>query len=225
MKKIYTLAIISSVVLLFTLSLFSRPERVQQIPNGSKNQCLTCHVSPSGGSRNPFGQTIGQSFLSGGKVVWGAELAALDSDGDGYTNGEELLDPNGEWTVGSENPGNANDSGNPGDPTSRPTVSSVFGNFENQAYNAISINNTYPNPFSETTEIQYSLNKSGNMRIEIYSESGIMINEFDLGYQSEGNYNFNWNAETFINTKAVAGLYLVMLQLDEAIIMQKVIVQ
>lgn len=223
MKNIYTISLISTAMILFTLTLISRPERVMQIPNGSLNRCLNCHLSLSGGSRNPFGQKIEQSFLSSGKVVWGAELAALDSDGDGYTNGEELLDPNGEWKQGDSNPGESNNVGNPGDPTSRPNVSSVFGNFENQAFNSITIINSFPNPFSNSTEIQYILNNSGNMKIEIYSESGVMVNEFDLGYKSEGNYSFNWSADTFLNTKATAGVYLVMFQLNEAIIMQKVI--
>ncbi len=38
-------------------------------------------------------------------VQWGPALAALDSDGDGFTNGEELQDPNGTWEVGSAAPG------------------------------------------------------------------------------------------------------------------------
>ena len=45
---------------------------------------------------------------------WEAELAALDSDGDGRTNGEELLDPLGRWERGEPQPGDDSRVTNPG---------------------------------------------------------------------------------------------------------------
>jgi len=86
----------------------ARSFRVGQIPNGSQANCLSCHTSGFGGARNAFGTQIEFSFLtvSGavGSVVWGPALAALDADGDGYTNGEELGDPTGAWRPGNANP-------------------------------------------------------------------------------------------------------------------------
>ena len=56
------------------------------------------------GSANPFGLTVEGDFLTAinlsGNVIWGPELAAIDSDGDGFTNGEELGDPEGTWQPG-----------------------------------------------------------------------------------------------------------------------------
>ena len=49
-----------------------------------------------------------------GNVIWGPELASLDADGDGVTNGQELLDPFGIWTSGSPNPGNSSSVTAPG---------------------------------------------------------------------------------------------------------------
>ena len=90
----------------------ARGKRVNQIPNGAAFGCAGCHVDPNGGgARNAFGQMIGQQFLTGagfvGDVIWGPELAALDADGDGATNGEELGDPAGtwDWQAGDANPG------------------------------------------------------------------------------------------------------------------------
>lgn len=95
----------------------ARPFRVNQVPNGTVNGCLTCHESP-GGPRNAFGSTIefDARFLDmpGGNVLWQPALAAIDSDGDGRTNGDELLDPAGTWTIGTPNPGNPADVGRPG---------------------------------------------------------------------------------------------------------------
>ncbi len=73
--------------------------RPDLIPNGDVNRCSNCHVnSRGGGRRNPFGQDVRDVVRSGSCAeFWEAELAALDSDGDGRSNGEELLDPTGSW--------------------------------------------------------------------------------------------------------------------------------
>lgn len=86
--------------------------RTGQIPNGEILSCAACHVNPAGGgARNSFGQQIEADFLTAkgftGAVVWGPELAALDADGDGATNGQELGDPDGAWSVGDAAPGDA----------------------------------------------------------------------------------------------------------------------
>lgn len=55
-----------------------------------------------------------------GDVVWGPELAALDADGDGFTNGEELQNPEGSWRLGDPKPGGPGAVTHPGDPDSHP---------------------------------------------------------------------------------------------------------
>jgi glucose/arabinose dehydrogenase len=97
----------------------ARPARVNQIPNGPVKACLNCHVSPEGGGpRNPFGQQIEAGFLTvpgpAGVVLWGPALAGLNADGDGATNGAELQDPTGAWSIGQPQPGNAALVTNPG---------------------------------------------------------------------------------------------------------------
>ena len=122
----------------------ARSKRVRQVPNGSAASCNTCHTAGGGSPLNPFGLEIVTNFLTAsgpaGDVIWGPELAALDSDGDGASNGAELGDPEGTWMVGDPAP-EGNDDGeeedhgehghegdaslagkvfNPGDPTSTP---------------------------------------------------------------------------------------------------------
>ena len=99
--------------------------RPVQIPNGPVNSCSNCHMSAFGGdARNEFGQTVEANFLSAsgeeGNVLWGPELAAIDSDGDGFTNGEELGDPEGTWKAGDEDPGDPEAVTKPWDPDSHP---------------------------------------------------------------------------------------------------------
>ena len=119
----------------------ARSKRVRQVPNGSAASCNTCHTAGGGSPLNPFGlETL--NFLSSagaaGDVIWGPALAALDSDGDGATNGAELGDPDGTWVVGDPNPEGTHDDDvkedpdeddstagqvfNPGDPDSTPPL-------------------------------------------------------------------------------------------------------
>ena len=98
----------------------ARGKRVGQMPNGGIDGCNTCHTSGAGTPRNAFGLEIENGFLDdNGDVIWGAELAALDSDGDGASNGLELGDPEGTWVAGDADPENAF---HPGDPDSTPPL-------------------------------------------------------------------------------------------------------
>ena len=108
-----------------------RSFRVNQIPNGSVNSCSNCHINPGGGgTRNSFGQAV-EAGLIGSNVDWGSALASLDSDGDGFTNGQELQDPNGTWTTMLPAPGNPSLVSKPGNAgsipqsNSNPTLNSI----------------------------------------------------------------------------------------------------
>lgn len=116
-----SLAVLTVATLLTATTIDARPWRPAQVPNGSQIGCILCHSSPGGGdARNPFGLEVENGFLEGINVVWGPELAALDSDGDGATNGEELLDPDGTWAIGDDNPGDFSTVTLPGDEDSVP---------------------------------------------------------------------------------------------------------
>ncbi len=98
--RIATLAAVA--VLFVSFDAQAKSFRVQQIPNASQFNCDTCHEPGNTGYVNPFGVQV-LSHLSGGDVKW-EEMWNLDADGDGYTNGEEMGDPNGTWRIGMPNP-------------------------------------------------------------------------------------------------------------------------
>ncbi len=90
----------------------ARSFRVSQVPNGGDANCLTCHSSANGGgARNAFGAAI-EAALNGQNADW-SKVYNLDSDGDGYSNGLELGDPDGTWVIGDADP--AGTTSKPGD--------------------------------------------------------------------------------------------------------------
>jgi len=76
----------------------AKPFRLGKVQ--AKQGCATCHFDPKGGGkRNPFGEDYERIAIPAGEKVT-KELKEKDSDGDGYTNEQELK-------AGS-NPGNPN---------------------------------------------------------------------------------------------------------------------
>lgn len=100
---------------------FFRPGKV---PNYAAvgADCALCHTSRFGGTpRTAFGLLVEERVTPNGEeTFWGPELAALDADGDGFTNGEELGDPEGLWQEGDDPPGDPALVTHPGDPDSHP---------------------------------------------------------------------------------------------------------
>ncbi len=92
----------------------ARRERVRHIPNGNAFSCDSCHGRASllPQDLTPFGRDADDAIQNG--VVQWSQLYNMDSDGDGFTNGQELNDPNGNWRRGQADPGGATE--NPGIP-------------------------------------------------------------------------------------------------------------
>lgn len=71
------------------------------LPNGDRYGCNLCHLSnspPFPYELNAFGRdfrSVGFAAGGGTNPKWSEDLARLDSDGDGYTNGEELHETTG----------------------------------------------------------------------------------------------------------------------------------
>jgi hypothetical protein len=60
------------------------PEYSKDLPQSLKNNCNVCHEKASGGPINDFGR----DYASFNHVI--EAVKGLDSDGDGYENGDEL---------------------------------------------------------------------------------------------------------------------------------------
>ena len=80
--------------------------------SGVFTPCLNCPQACSPPALNPFGQAF-----QANNHLWNAALAVKDSDGDGFSNGQELGDPTGSGT-----PIAGASVSLPGDSTSKPTL-------------------------------------------------------------------------------------------------------
>ena len=180
----------------------SRPFRINQIPNGANvpnnngDPCLTCHATFGGSPRNSFGLEIESNFLSvpgaGGNVQWGPDLAAIDSDGDGFTNGEELQDPNGAWSQGQADPGDPNLVSNPGDAQSTPPPVTDVEDLA-ELPSAYKLDQNYPNPFNPSTKINFAITNAEQVSLKIYNNLGQQVAELVNQFLPAGSYTVNFD--------------------------------
>lgn len=82
--------------------------------------------------------------------------------------------------------------------------------------------NIFPNPFSTTTKISFSLNKTGNTQIKIYSIQGKLINTLINDNKLPGEHVIIWEGKDKNGKGVDNGLYLVRLQSGNNIITRSV---
>lgn len=187
------------IALLFVSNLYTRPWRVAQIPNGSKYQCLNCHFNiEGGGPRNPFGQTV-EDNLSNGNVRWDL-IFNIDSDGDGFTNGQELQDPNGQWAIGFPDPGDVNLVTKQWDPKSKPATSEIE-NSKSQISSEI-----YPNPVSNTINLRFISNYFEKSELSVFDINGNKI-YYEIMNTKIGENNIQLNLR---NITSQEGVYFIL---------------
>ena len=187
--------------------LVGRSFRVSKVPYGNNYSCNTCHTNGGGTPRNPFGLDVQARVTPNGQEnFWGPELAALDSDGDGFSNGVELQDPNGTWVPGTATPGDPLLVTHPGDANDFPAITSVdkFAELPNK----FELKSNYPNPFNPTTNIIFSIPNNSNVRLDIFNSLGQLVRTLvDQNYAS-GNYTTIWNARDDFGNKVNSGVYI-----------------
>lgn len=154
-----------------------------KIPNygqGSMNGngCAACH----GGSL-----AMKAPFANAGHT-WTAALAFMDSDQDGFTNGEELQDPTGVWTSGGS--GTASAVRNPSDANDYPAQAQIT------ALNGLVTGSSY----SGTVNLSVMLNQYVGARIvtyELLDTGQSVVSSFVLATANGVNGGYTPNATPF----------------------------
>ena len=206
MKKSYFYITALILFAMFTI-LIARDWRVGLIPNGEKFSCGNCHIDiQGGGPRNNFGSLVETKVTPGGhEEFWNSTLAFQDSDDDGFTNGQELGDPNGTWRPGQPNPGNSSAVSNPGDPNSKPNPTDVT---EKQIPTAYNLLNNFPNPFSPSTIIAFEIPQAENVSLKVFNINGQLIRTLTNENLPAGKFERTWDGKNEIGNEVSSGIYI-----------------
>ena len=83
--------------------------------------------------------------------------------------------------------------------------------------NSISVNN-FPNPFNNSTVIQYVIPEEGNISLDLYNSLGEKIENLSDGFKIAGEY------EVYLNGNSLAsGVYFIVLRTSEHFISHKIL--
>ncbi|MBD3183726.1 T9SS type A sorting domain-containing protein [Candidatus Poribacteria bacterium] len=87
----------------------------------------------------------------------------------------------------------------------------------------------YPNPFNPETWIPYELAYDTHVLIKIYSISGKILKNIDLGHQKAGFYTSRnssayWDGKNSFGEKVISGIYLYCIYTNESCITRKMII-
>ena len=96
-------------------AILSTEEFMNKLPVHERFRCALCHSTSQPDISNKGLNPFGTDFLNNG-TKWDQTLANLDSDGDGYKNGLEIGDEDGDGT-----PSVTRERSNPGDPLGTPS--------------------------------------------------------------------------------------------------------
>lgn len=102
-------------------------------------------------------------------------------------------------------------------PAIRNNVQSLLGE-PGMADNIITSLGNYPNPFSETTNITFSLEEAANVRITIWDLNGRLVEEVAKGFYPAESHQETWNA-----SHLASGIYFCRLELDRESMVQKMV--
>lgn len=79
----------------------------------------------------------------------------------------------------------------------------------------------YPNPFNPSTKIEFSLEQSSNVTIDVYNMLGEKIKTLVNGRRTAGTYTVEWNGTNQMGAQVSSGMYLYRLKTNQQSVTQK----
>ncbi|MCW8849419.1 MAG: polysaccharide lyase family 7 protein, partial [Melioribacteraceae bacterium] len=89
--------------------------------------------------------------------------------------------------------------------------------------NSFSLSQNYPNPFSKNTSIDFSIEKEGYAKLEIFNTIGQKVITLFDNHASPNKFIVNWNGRNFNGKKIANGFYIYRLKLNDQIISKKML--
>jgi hypothetical protein len=86
---------------------------------------------------------------------------------------------------------------------------------------ALAVN--YPNPFTNYTEIKYSLNKASKVNISIYNTKGQLVRTLVNSKVKAGSQSISWNCKDEYGRQVSSGLYLYKLNTNGKTVSRKML--
>lgn len=83
----------------------------------------------------------------------------------------------------------------------------------------------YPNPFEEEIEINFQLNQSGEISVDIYDYSGRQVRQLYHGKSNKNSYQFTWDGKDEKDHRVTNGMYFVRIQTPKAIFTKNILLQ
>lgn len=74
------------------------------------------------------------------------------------------------------------------------------------------LGNNYPNPFNPSTTIQFDLNSSNNVKLEIFNIKGQLIKTLANNFFTAGRHYLNWDGKDNNGNQVSSGIYLYKMQ-------------
>jgi len=84
-----------------------------------------------------------------------------------------------------------------------------------------SLGQNYPNPFNPATTISFSVPQRSNVKVEIYSISGELVNIILNDELDAGNYNLTWDAKSVDGYDVSSGVYIYRMIANQNVVMSK----
>jgi len=81
----------------------------------------------------------------------------------------------------------------------------------------------YPNPFNPSSTIAYSLNRPGNVLLQIYDTNGRTVRTLLNAGQSSGRYHINWDGRDDLGNSVSSGAYYYAIQFNNQTLTRKML--
>jgi len=157
----------------------------------------------------PFAQPVsvfaGEEYLVAIEHFGGADNIAVATSGSSYPQISFIYDqPTDTWFYVT------------GTPMVRATFDPTVGIEESDIVNGVGLGQNFPNPYTNTTVIPYSLERTADVSLEVHDVTGKLVMTQTEGKRGAGNYRIEMNS-----TNLVSGIYYYTLVADNIRVTKK----